>query len=106
MRSRVRRRNNHVNQNLDSFLDILTNTVGVLMFISLFVTLIAAGSSPKTQITIQTPLSSPTEKESLWFEIQNNKVSHLNLQQVRGKRTRTDQKSTQLQQTLGFSRFS
>lgn len=85
MRSRVRRRNNHVNQNLDSFLDILTNTVGVLMFISLFVTLIAAGSSPKTQITIQTPLSSPTEKESLWFEIQNNKVSHLNLQQVREK---------------------
>ena len=85
MRSRVRRRNNHVNQNLDSFLDILTNTVGVLMFISLFVTLIAAGSSPKTQITIQTPLSTPTEKESLWFEIQDNKVSYLDLRQVREK---------------------
>lgn len=85
MRSRARRRNNHVSQNLDSFLDILTNTVGVLMFISLFVTLIATGSRPKTNVTIQTPLSSPTEKDSLWFEIKNNKVSHLNLRQVREK---------------------
>ncbi|MEO0849546.1 MAG: hypothetical protein AAFY50_24465, partial [Cyanobacteria bacterium J06648_1] len=85
MRSRARRRNNSNSQNLDSFLDILTNTVGVLMFISLFATLIATGSSPKTNITIQTPLSSPTEKESLWFEIQGNKVSHLNLRQVREK---------------------
>jgi len=85
MRSRARRRTNHVSQNLDSFLDILTNTVGVLMFISLFVTLIATGSSPKTKVTIQTPLSTPTKKESLWFEIKNNKVSHLNLRQVRKK---------------------
>lgn len=83
MRSRARRRNNQVSQNLDSFLDILTNTVGVLMFISLFVTLIATGSSPKTKVTIQTPLSSPTDKDSLWFEIKNNRVSHLNLRQVR-----------------------
>ena len=85
MRSRARRRQNNVSQNLDSFLDILTNTVGVLMFISLFVTLIATGSRPKTQVTIQTPLSTPTKKESLWFEIKNNRVSHLNLRQVRKK---------------------
>ena len=85
MRSRARRRNNHVSQNLDSFLDILTNTVGVLMFISLFVSLIAAGSTPKTKVTIQTPLSTPTKKESLWFEIRNNKVSYLDLRQVREK---------------------
>ena len=85
MRSRARRRTNNISQNLDSFLDILTNTVGVLMFISLFVTLIATGSSPKTRVTIQTPLSSPTEKDSLWFEIQGNRVSHLNLRQVRQK---------------------
>ena len=83
MRSRARRRNNHTSQNLDSFLDILTNTVGVLMFISLFATLIATGSSPKTRVTIQTPLSQPTKKESLWFEIQGNKVSYLNLRNVR-----------------------
>lgn len=55
------------------------------MFISLFVTLIATGSSPKTKVTIQTPLSSPTDKNSLWFEIGNNQVSHLNLRQVREK---------------------
>ena len=85
MRSRVRRRNHSVSQNLDSFLDILTNTVGVLMFISLFVTLIATGSSPKTKVTIQTPLSSPTDKQSLWFEIDENKISYLDLRQVREK---------------------
>lgn len=83
MRSRARRRKRGVSQNLDSFLDILTNTVGVLMFISLFATLIATGSSPKTSVTIQTPISSPTEKESLWFEIQNNRISYLNLRDVR-----------------------
>ena len=83
MRRRAGRRNRNTSQNLDSFLDILTNTVGVLMFISLFVTLIATGSSPKTSVTIQTPLASPTEKESLWFEVSANKVSHLNLRQVR-----------------------
>ena len=55
------------------------------MFISLFATLIATGSSPKTSVTIQTPLASPTEKESLWFEIQDNKVSYLNLRDVREK---------------------
>jgi len=85
MRSRARRRNNQVTQNLDSFLDVLTNTVGVLMFISLFVTLIATGGSSKTKITIQTPLSTSTDKESLWFEIKDNKVSHLDLRTVREK---------------------
>ena len=85
MRSRGRRRNNRIDQNLDSFLDVLTNTVGVLMFISLFVTLIATGGSSKSKITIQTPLSSDTDKESLWFEIDDNQVSHLDLRQVREK---------------------
>jgi len=55
------------------------------MFISLFATLIATGSSPKTNVTIQTPLSTPTKKASLWFEIKGNKVSHLNLRDVREK---------------------
>lgn len=55
------------------------------MFISLFATLIATGSSPKTNVTIQTPLSSPTEKDSLWFEISGNKVSYLDLREVREK---------------------
>lgn len=87
MRSRAKRRISNTGQNLDSFLDVLTNTVGVLMFVSIFVTLIAtgSGSNRKTKITIQTPLSSPTDKESLWFEIKNNKVAYLDLQQVRQK---------------------
>jgi hypothetical protein len=83
MRSRARRKNNQTAQNLDSFLDVLTNTVGVLMFISLFVTLIATGGSTKGKINIQTPLSSSTNKESLWFEIKNEKVSYLDLRAVR-----------------------
>ena len=85
MRRRAKYKSDRVNQNLDSFLDVLTNTVGVLMFISLFVTLIATGSSSKSKITIETPLSSPTDKESLWFEIDDNKVSHLDLRLVREK---------------------
>jgi hypothetical protein len=73
-------------QNLDSFLDVLTNVVGVLIFVSIFASLIATGGGrPKTRLTIQTPLSSPTKKEALWFEIQKKKVSHLNLRQVREK---------------------
>ena len=35
------RENNAPSQNLDSFLDILTNTVGLLMFIGLFISLLA-----------------------------------------------------------------
>lgn len=101
MRSRARRRNTQVSQNLDSFLDILTNTVGVLMFISLFVTLIATGSSPKTRVTIQTPLSSPTDKESLWFEIDNERVSHLNLRQVREKELELSGNMPNCNQPLG-----
>lgn len=83
MRSRARRRDNQVSQNLDSFLDVLTNTVGVLMFISLFVTLIATGETSKGQINIQTPLFSSTDKESLWFEIKSEKISYLDLRAVR-----------------------
>lgn len=57
-------------QNLDSFLDILTNTVGVLMFIGLFVSLVSveAGS------TIRTPIISSTNKRDYNFEIHENRV--------------------------------
>ena len=78
MRNRGRRRAAVPEQNLDSFLDILTNTVGVLMFISLFVTLIATGSNSEAKLVIQTPLVSETKKEPLYFEVRNNKVTHLN----------------------------
>lgn len=75
----------NASQNLDSFLDVLTNIVGVLIFVSLFASLAANGGAPKTHLTIQTPLTSTTDKEPLWFEIQNNKVSYLNLRQIRNK---------------------
>lgn len=78
MRSRARRKNAIPGQNLDSFLDILTNTVGVLMFISLFVTLIAVESDA----IIQTPLASETEKTPRFFEIREGKLTYIDDQKV------------------------
>lgn len=52
--------------NLDSFLDIMTNTVGVLMFVSLFITLVAVQSGT----TIRTPLVSQTEKNLIFLRWQ------------------------------------
>ncbi|MEA5621177.1 hypothetical protein VB711_25570 [Cronbergia sp. UHCC 0137] len=60
-------------QNLDSFLDILTNTVGVLMFISLFITLVAVQSST----IVRTPLAKETDKQPNFFEISGNRVIYL-----------------------------
>ena len=78
MRNRRRRHNSKPGQNLDSFLDILTNTVGVLMFISLFVTLIAV----EADSIVKTPLASETKKTARFFEIRENKVAYLNTKQV------------------------
>ncbi|NJK46890.1 hypothetical protein HC931_00520 [Candidatus Gracilibacteria bacterium] len=60
-------------QNLDSFLDILTNTVGVLMFISLFIALISVQAST----LIRTPLASKTFKKPQFFEVTGNKVIYV-----------------------------
>ncbi|AFY89197.1 hypothetical protein Chro_3765 [Chroococcidiopsis thermalis PCC 7203] len=60
-------------QNLDSFLDILTNTVGVLMFVSLFISLVAVQSAT----IVRTPLVSKTEKQPHFFEIRGNKVTYI-----------------------------
>ncbi len=98
----MRRRNKRIQtvpeQNLDSFLDILTNTVGVLMFISLFVTLItvqvdskAESESesqveeevkPKNDSIIRTPLATKTDKRGRFFEIRDNRVTYINDAQV------------------------
>lgn len=78
MRARGRRKNAVPSQNLDSFLDILTNTVGVLMFISLFVTLIAVESDS----IIQTPLASETKKTPRFFEIRDNKLTYIDDEKV------------------------
>ena len=78
----MRRRNKKLNtvpeQNLDSFLDILTNTVGVLMFVSLFVTLITV----EADSIVRTPLASATKKNPRFFEIRDNKITYINDAQV------------------------
>ncbi|MBL1209846.1 hypothetical protein [Geminocystis sp. GBBB08] len=73
MRGRRTRKINHPSQNLDSFLDILTNTVGVLMFIGLFVSLLAV----ETGTIIRTPLRTETNKNGKFFEVRNNQVFNL-----------------------------
>jgi hypothetical protein len=78
MRNRQRRRISPPDQNLDSFLDILTNTVGTLMFISLFVTLIAS----EADSIIKTPLVSKTEKTPRFFEVRNNKITYVDDEKV------------------------
>lgn len=73
MRKRRTRKQNHPSQNLDSFLDILTNTMGVLMFIGLFVSLLAVEAGP----VIRTPLRSETDKIPNFFEVRNNQIFYV-----------------------------
>jgi hypothetical protein len=78
MRKRVTRKRSQINQNLDSFLDTLTNTVGVLMFVSLFISLMALkAGKQKEQATILTPLVSETNKKPRFFELSGNKVTYI-----------------------------
>ncbi|PSF39314.1 hypothetical protein C7H19_00560 [Aphanothece hegewaldii CCALA 016] len=67
------RKNNLPTQNLDSFLDILTNTVGVLMFVSLFITLITV----QTGAIVKTPLVKKSQKQPHFFEINHNRVAYI-----------------------------
>lgn len=59
--------------NLDSFLDIMTNVVGVLVFVLLFVTLAAADAT----VLVRTPLRSETEKRPVFFEVSGGRVIYL-----------------------------
>ncbi len=80
----MRRRKRNLNlptQNLDSFLDILTNTVGVLMFVSLFISLVAVESGK----LVRTPLVSPSNKSAYFFEVSNNKIIFVDAQEVENK---------------------
>jgi hypothetical protein len=74
MRRRTVRHNTIPSQNLDSFLDILTNTVGVLMFIGLFVSLLAVEAGT----IIRTPLRTQTIKVGKFFELRNNRIFYIN----------------------------
>lgn len=73
MRRPQRARGRAVPGNLDSFLDTLTNTVGVMIFVLLFVTLSAADAT----ILVKTPLRTDTQKEEIFFEVRGNRVARL-----------------------------
>ncbi len=73
MRRRQHKQPTPPTQNLDSFLDVLTNTVGVLMFVSLFVSLVAVESAT----IVRTPLVSATQKSPQFFEVRGNKVIYI-----------------------------
>ncbi len=78
MRKRRYRKASLPTQNLDSFLDILTNTVGVLMFMTLFITLVAVESSN----IVRTPLVSKTDKKPRFFEVRNNRLMFIDDQTI------------------------
>lgn len=78
MRRRRHRQSAIPAQNLDSFLDILTNTVGVLMFIGLFVALI----SSEAGYIIRTPLVAQTRKVPYFFEVRDGKVTYVDTREV------------------------
>jgi hypothetical protein len=73
-----RSRNHLPQQNLDSFLDIMTNTVGVLMFIGLFMTLVTVESAS----IIKTPLSRPTKKIARLFELRGDRLHYVDTEKV------------------------
>jgi|GEM_PF-807433 len=91
MRRRNYRKNNAPSQNLDSFLDILTNTVGVLMFIGLFVSLFTFNiKNVNTEKVIRTPLVSESNKIPHFFEVRDNTVIYLEKQEVEQELKRFD----------------
>jgi hypothetical protein len=59
--------------NLDSFLDTLTNTVGVMIFVLLFVTLAAADAT----VLVRTPLWAESGKAPIYFEVSGDRVALL-----------------------------
>ncbi|NJL83060.1 MAG: hypothetical protein HC890_09065 [Chloroflexaceae bacterium] len=76
MRRRRSRQTLHPEQNLDSFLDILTNTVGVLMFVGLFVALVTAEAGT----IVRTPLVAASQKLPRFFELRRNQLFHIDIQ--------------------------
>ncbi|HIK25491.1 MAG: hypothetical protein P3X23_001690 [Thermosynechococcus sp. Uc] len=69
-RSRARPQVQAPSQNLDSFLDVLTNTVGVMIFVCLFASLTAAVSPA----LVRTPIARETRKQVYFFECRENRV--------------------------------
>ncbi|MFN4278912.1 hypothetical protein [Thermosynechococcus sp.] len=69
-RSRPRPQVRPPGQNLDSFLDVLTNTVGVMIFVCLFASLTAAVSPA----LVRTPIARETRKQVYFFECRENRA--------------------------------
>jgi len=69
-RSRRRPQPQQPSQNLDSFLDVLTNTVGVMIFVCLFASLTAAVSPA----LVRTPIARETRKQTYFFECRENRA--------------------------------
>lgn len=64
--------------NLDSFLDTLTNTVGVMIFVLLFVTLAAADAT----VLVRTPLRTEVSKDEIFFEVSGDRVALLDTEKA------------------------
>lgn len=60
-----------IEANYDSFLDILANTVGALIFISIFISIVVVES----QTIVRTPLVKDTDKKPFFFEVKEGLVS-------------------------------
>jgi hypothetical protein len=78
MRRRRHRPQKNPSQSYESFLDTLTNTLGVLMFVTIFTTLIAE----KGDSIVRTPLAAETKKTPRFFEIRNNRVNYINDEKI------------------------
>ncbi|WP_298615353.1 hypothetical protein [uncultured Thermosynechococcus sp.] len=78
-RSRTRPQVQAPSQNLDSFLDVLTNTVGVMIFVCLFASLTAAVSPA----LVRTPIARETRKQVYFFECRENRALPLEEDQAR-----------------------
>ena len=68
-------------QNLDSFLDVMTNTVGVLVFICLFVYLVAAQATK----TLRTPIVSSSDKTPRFFEVRDGRIYDPDTEEINQK---------------------
>ncbi|MDS3861191.1 hypothetical protein RIF25_10275 [Thermosynechococcaceae cyanobacterium BACA0444] len=78
MRRRIYRKVQPPAQNLDSFMDVLTNTVGVLIFVCLFASLMAA----EAPALIRTPLARESKKSISFVECRENRATPLEANKV------------------------
>lgn len=78
MKRKRARKSRQAVTNLDSFLDVMTNLVGVLMFISLFVSLVAVEAGT----VVRTPLVSSSNKSPRFFEIREGKVTYIDYEAI------------------------